>query len=491
MVGPGVHRVDQRRARRRRCSGATTSRTCPADLGFYDLRLPETRQRAGRRSRRATASTAFCYYHYWFDGRRLLERPFDEVLRSGEPDFPFCLCWANENWTRGVGRESERDPASSRRTRTKTTCAHIRALRQAFADPRYIRIDGSRCSSSTAPVGPARSAADGRRVADRGANGSASASSTCARVESGRDERWDPDALGFDAAVAVRARSTGWRRRRRGAGRRARSREVLPADSHVCATSDLRLRDGGGGQPRTAAAAATSSFPACLPGFDNSPRRRPGRDDHHGSTPERYEQWLRDVVDRVRSRTRPQENLVFVNAWNEWAEGNHLEPIRRWRHAYLEATRAPAPDPEPTAAPRDAEPASASGALHARVVAFYLPQFHPIPENDEWWGPGFTEWTNVAAAAPAVPRPRPAAAAGRSRLLRPPAARGARGAGGARRRARRRGLLLLALLVRRAAAARASVRGGARVAASPTSRFCLALGEPDLDRVWPATAAAS
>ena len=71
----------------------------PADLGFYDLRLPEARA-AQAALAEAYGISGFCYYHYWFDGREVLERPVNEILKSGEPDFPFCLCWANENWTR-------------------------------------------------------------------------------------------------------------------------------------------------------------------------------------------------------------------------------------------------------------------------------------------------------------------------------------------------------------------------------------------------------
>src|SRR3984893_4652528 len=71
----------------------------PADLGFYDLRLPEVREAQAELARRYGIH-GFCYYHYWFNGRRILERPFTDVLASGKPDFPFCLCWANENWTR-------------------------------------------------------------------------------------------------------------------------------------------------------------------------------------------------------------------------------------------------------------------------------------------------------------------------------------------------------------------------------------------------------
>ena len=112
----------------------------PADLGFYDLRLAEAR--AAQAAMAAEYGIdGFCYYHYWFDGRRLLERPFDEVLRSGQPDFPFCLCWANENWTRRwSGRDGEVLVRQTYSERDDLT--HIRWLAEAFSDPRYLRIRG-------------------------------------------------------------------------------------------------------------------------------------------------------------------------------------------------------------------------------------------------------------------------------------------------------------------------------------------------------------
>ena len=85
----------------------------PGELGFYDLRMPEVRE-AQAALADAYGIYGFCYYHYWFSGRRILEMPFDEVLRSGTPDFPFCLCWANEPWTRnwdGGAREAADRPA--------------------------------------------------------------------------------------------------------------------------------------------------------------------------------------------------------------------------------------------------------------------------------------------------------------------------------------------------------------------------------------------
>ena len=112
----------------------------PADLGFYDLRVPEVRD-AQADMARSYGIAGFCYYHYWFNGRRLLNRPFDEVLVSGRPDFPFCLCWANENWTRtwdGTDRQvlmpQQHSPEDDR--------AHFDHLLPAFRDRRYVRVDG-------------------------------------------------------------------------------------------------------------------------------------------------------------------------------------------------------------------------------------------------------------------------------------------------------------------------------------------------------------
>ena len=112
----------------------------PADLGFYDLRVPETREQQAELAR-AHGIHGFCYYYYWFAGKRLLERPIEEMRASGRPDFPICLCWANENWTRrwdGADREvliaQNPSPADDERL--------IRDLLAHFRDPRYIRVGG-------------------------------------------------------------------------------------------------------------------------------------------------------------------------------------------------------------------------------------------------------------------------------------------------------------------------------------------------------------
>ncbi len=110
----------------------------PADLGFYDLRVPETRAEQAALAREHGIG-GFCYYYYWFNGRRLLERPLDEVHRSGSPDFPFCVCWANENWTRrwdghddDILVAQQYSPDADRRLAAE--------LAPLFRDPRYIRV---------------------------------------------------------------------------------------------------------------------------------------------------------------------------------------------------------------------------------------------------------------------------------------------------------------------------------------------------------------
>src|SRR5687767_12736569 len=112
----------------------------PADLGFYDLRLAETREQQAALAR-AHGIEGFCYWHYWFNGRRLLDRPLSEVLTTGHPDFPFCLGWANESWTRRwTGEETE--VLLQQTYSAEDDLSHARWLAGVFADPRYIRVDG-------------------------------------------------------------------------------------------------------------------------------------------------------------------------------------------------------------------------------------------------------------------------------------------------------------------------------------------------------------
>jgi lipopolysaccharide biosynthesis protein len=306
----------------------------PADLGFCDLRLPEVRE--------AQAELAyhygihgFCYYHYWFNGQRILERPFNEVLSSGRPDFPFCLCWANENWTRawdGGGRHILLEQKYSH----EDDLNHIRSLVPALRDQRYIRINGKPLllvyRTEILPD-PSKTAEIWREETYRSGAGEL----YLVRVE-GIKSGIDPQSIGFDAALefAPDWRNMGAFKNRGRWQRRLAELGLFPKvyfENEIVEYSDLVSKMLAKPDP------PYLRFHCVTPGFDNSARRKKQAAIIINSTPERYEHWLKESLMRTRSKFKGDEQIVFINAWNEWGEGNHLEPDLRWGRAYLEATR--------------------------------------------------------------------------------------------------------------------------------------------------------
>lgn len=307
----------------------------PADLSFYDLRLPETRE-AQSALAREYGIHGFCYYHYWFNGRRLLERPFSEVLRSGKPDFPFCICWANENWTRAWDG-MEKQVLIQQNYGDADDAAHIESLIPALADSRYIRIDGRpllMVYRTELLPDPARTAGIWREIARAHGIGEL----YLARVES-----WiadvNPAEIGFDAAVefAPAGRHSG-ECLGRGWVNWFLSAVGIRAKGYL--ENFVRRYDTLAVNMSSSLVPKYKRFRCVMPGWDNSARRAKDATIFVGSTPECYGKWLRSMVLQTMARYSGGERIVFVNAWNEWAEGNHLEPDLRWRRAYLDATRA-------------------------------------------------------------------------------------------------------------------------------------------------------
>jgi lipopolysaccharide biosynthesis protein len=316
----------------------------PGELGFYDLRLPEIRDQQACLAQ-AYGIDAFCYYHYWFHGRQLLDRPFREVLASGEPDHPFCLCWANESWSRAWdGRRGEL--LIEQRYSEADDRRHAEWLCQAFADSRYVRVDGK----PLLLIYHASSLPDARRSTDilrrvAADNGIGDVFLCC--VESSRPEHRDPSPLGFDGAVefqpdwsAVRSGPV-WTSvkvvRRLGLTVPVPAREVHDYRSFVEWMEEKK-------------APSYLRFPCVTPQWDNT-ARRPHKEAFvlRDATPDLYRRWVTHTVEGLRSRPE-QHRLLFVNAWNEWAEGCHLEPCERWGRAYLEAHRQGVGAAEPVSA---------------------------------------------------------------------------------------------------------------------------------------------
>jgi lipopolysaccharide biosynthesis protein len=312
----------------------------PGELGFYDLRMPEARESQASLAR-AYGIDGFCYWHYWFNGKRLLERPFAEVLGSGQPDFPFCLCWANENWTRRWDGHEEEVLAAQRYSAVDDV-RHIEWLVEAFRDPRYVRVDDKPLFG----VYRARLLPDPRATADRWretAHRMGIGDLHLCAVESFPDERGDPAAIGFDAAVEfqpdwaalTKDLCTGPVRLLSEQGAISGLSESFDHESVCAAYSYAAVVERMTQKPTP----PYRRYPCVVPQWDNSPRRGQLVDSVilHGATPRLYEKWLRHAAQQARALPT-SEPLLFVNAWNEWAEGNHLEPDIRHGRAFLEAT---------------------------------------------------------------------------------------------------------------------------------------------------------
>lgn len=313
----------------------------PADLGFYDLRVSETRQ-AQADLARAAGLHGFCYYHYWFSGERVLNRPFDEVLANKEPDFPFMLTWANENWTRAWDGGAH-EVLLSQSYGDEDTKAHARHLIPAFGDPRYICIQGRPAFA----VYNADELPDPRRWSDlfRSTLNREGFDPYLIRVERylDRDQR-PPQELGFDAALEFQPFSRSFRRwqmqrpdikvdlgRRIAHRLRREAGRFWSLDTHfdLKAFVDFDLEQSAPDYPH---------FPGVCPSWDNSARRPKGKAIiFRESAPDVFARWLDGKVTRF--NPSGDANLVFINAWNEWAEGNHLEPCQHYGHAWLEAMR--------------------------------------------------------------------------------------------------------------------------------------------------------
>lgn len=301
----------------------------PADLGFYDLRVPEARQ-AQSDLARDYGIEGFCYYHYWFGGKQLLNRPFDEVLASGRPDLPFCLCWANESWT-GVWH------GAPRRTLIEQIYPgeedheqHFKTLLPAFKDPRYIKVDGKPLFAIYTPANlpnPKQVVAQWRAMAvAAGLPGLYFVGVTW-------DFDWDPASLGFDAAILQRLAPRRHWYTANGIKKMfsriiARLLRWPSLYDYADAVNHL-LPD----KPLEA-----NRFPCIVPNWDNTPRSGHRGLVLKGSTPALFRRHFQKAL--ALTRHAPNERrLIFIKSWNEWAEGNHLEPDLKYGKAYLEIIR--------------------------------------------------------------------------------------------------------------------------------------------------------
>ncbi|MEG4339881.1 glycoside hydrolase family 99-like domain-containing protein [Microcoleus sp. D3_18_C2] len=298
----------------------------PADLGFYDLRLSEARE-AQAALAKEYGIFGFCYYYYWFAGKRLLHRPLDGILETKKPDFPFCVCWANENWTRRWDG-AEHDILIAQDHAPDQNKAFAESLIHILLDERYIRINGEPLlivyRSDILPD-PIRLTEQWREVFRRNGVGEVH---LCLAITcfSGYV---DPVSVGFDSSLQFPPHGVP-------------AREIPPSEL-------VGMRGDFTGKMydyQDAAINMVSSklpdfkmFPGAMTAWDNTARRGSSAHAYINSSPDAYEFWLRGSIEKTKQRYSGDERLVFINAWNEWAEGAHLEPDQKYGHSYLLATR--------------------------------------------------------------------------------------------------------------------------------------------------------
>jgi lipopolysaccharide biosynthesis protein len=293
----------------------------PGELGFYDLRVPEIRRRQVELAKEYGIS-GFCFYYYWFNGKRLLEQPLDDFINDPNVDFPFCICWANENWTRRWdGAENELLIGQSHSF--ESDIKFIKSIEKIIKHKNYIRYNGNPLLiiyRSQIMPNP-RATADSWRGYCR-ENGIGEICLVAAQTFG----FLDPTEIGFDAAV-----------------------EFPPHNLDIPKTNDLPIAnpvfEGTVYDYRNVATYCCNKpapdfplFKTVMPSWDNTARNQSHSQIFINSSPHEYQKWLEAVLD-ITSHSHPKgEGIVFINAWNEWAEGAHLEPDRKFGYGYLDAT---------------------------------------------------------------------------------------------------------------------------------------------------------
>ncbi len=296
----------------------------PADLGFTDLRVPEVRE-AQAGLARDHGLTGFVYWHYWFAGRKLLQRPFEEVVASGSPDFPFCVAWANHPWSDTWMGGTKRIMVDQTYPGVEDDRAHFEDLRSAFEDPRYLRVDGKPVFF----VFRAHRLPDGAEFIDRWQKMASDAglgglyTVACGPfMDADETTRQGFDGMAFIEKpfdyTTVASRVTSFL-----------SHTNLRRSPYKYTYSDTCTSKIPGGLRSTA-------IPCVWPNWDDTPRR--GRDGVVAveSSPDRFERQVRSAVAMAR-RAPPSEQIILVKSWNEWAEGNYLEPDQQFGLGWLEA----------------------------------------------------------------------------------------------------------------------------------------------------------
>jgi len=313
----------------------------PADLGFYDLRLSEVREAQAEMAKDAGIE-GFMYWHYWFgNGRQLLERPFNEVLSSGKPDFPFCLGWANHSWSRKTwtAKSFSKNTSTMLIEQTylgdKDYVQHFNSVLPAFKDPRYITVDGKPLFliyDVLSIPNLAHFLDLWRKLAlSKGLMGIHFVGNIMGHIaEEKKDEiincGVDATALSNLFYAEVKCSSI-----TRMYWKKFKTR-ILGFGPECYQYKDIIKHIHNNYEKQG------NVYPVVYPQLDRTPRAGKNAVILTGSTPELFAKFLKDTLAIVKDKD-DEHRIIVINAWNEWGEGNYIEPDLKFGHGYLNALK--------------------------------------------------------------------------------------------------------------------------------------------------------
>lgn len=294
----------------------------PADLGFYDLSQPRVMHQQAQLAKQAGID-AFCVYYYWFAGKTLMETPLQNWLNTPELDFPLCLCWANENWTRRWDGQDQQILIAQDHS-PEDDLAFIRHITPYLLDPRYHRIDNKPLLILYYPS----LLPDAKQTAQRWRDHMRTHHQTelylmCAQSR----DQINPRSIGFDAAIEFPPNGVP-------------CQPVTEAQTVTQPQFKHQVYDYDHTVKVLINQDTEQSYPKArgvMPGWDNTARRNHDGNVFINTSPQAYATWLHDAILTTRWQQH-SPRLTFINAWNEWAEGAYLEPDQRYGYAYLNAT---------------------------------------------------------------------------------------------------------------------------------------------------------
>lgn len=313
----------------------------PADLGFYDLRLPDVRAKQAELAKEAGIS-AFCYYHYWFgNGKQLLERPINEVVKLGEPNFPFCLCWANHSWYK-----KQWNPQSSSLDQTllmeqtypgeEDIVNHFNSLLPIFKDKRYFKIEGKLAfvvyNVVDMPDYELLKSTWNRMAKENGLPEFFFITYT--KVVADLDKKpyntSDANILALISNVQFKQKYNKIHYAFNAIKERISKIFNYPILLYSYKDASKYFLDD--------ACKRENVYPVIVSNWDYTPRRGVGGLIFKDSTPELFKTHVLEAFDLIKDKAEEQQ-IVFLKSWNEWGEGNYMEPDQQYGKGFIRSLR--------------------------------------------------------------------------------------------------------------------------------------------------------